>query len=237
MRFSAWVLVALTSLAAGCAVGMEAGPPATAVAEDGTVYPTVPPPDPIPELAPPSPGYDYVWINGYWDWNGADWIWYSGYWVPRAQASIYVAPRFVFLGGRPVYYRPYWRGEHGRRAYGYGWRGAPPPAYRARPQVPPASWRAQHNQGWRGAPGAGGWRGSPAPAPAHGGGWRGSPGAAPSAAPAGGWRGNPAPRGPAPAPGFHGGPPGAHPAAPAPAPHPGPAPGGRRSGGRGGHHR
>jgi len=242
MRFSAWILASLTALAAGCAVGVESGPPpAVGVADDGTVYPTVPPPDPIPEMAPPSPGYGYMWINGYWDWTGADWTWYSGYWAPRAEASMYVGPRFVFLGGRPVYYRPYWRGEHGHRVYGYGWRGAPAPAYRARPQVPPSSWRAEHNQGWRGAPGAGGWRGTPAPAPmpSRGGGWRGSP--APVAAPAagGGWRGNAAPRAVAPAPGFHGGAPAPHPGPPAAGPRPGGGGGGAHRGGGwgGGHHR
>jgi hypothetical protein len=161
-----WSLVPLAALALGCTVAVAPGsapPPGVAVADDGTVYPTEPPPDPIPELAPPSPGYDYVWINGYWDWGGADWTWYSGYWVPRAEATLYVAPRFVFIEGRPVYYRSYWRGEGGRRVYGYGWRGAPPPAYRARPQVAPHAWRAEHNQGWRAQPGAGTWRGSPAP--------------------------------------------------------------------------
>ncbi len=236
MRFSAWILASLTALAAGCAVGVEPGPATVGVADDGTVYPTVPPPDPIPEMAPPSPGYGYVWINGYWDWTGADWTWYSGYWAPRAEASMYVGPRFVFLSGRPVYYRPYWRGEHGHRVYGYGWRGAPAPAYRARPQVPPSAWRAQHNQGWHGAPGAGGWRGTPAPAPvpSHGGGWRGSP--APVAAPGGGWRGNAGPRAVAPAPGFHGGAPAPHPGPPAGAPHPGGGGGAHRGGGWGGGH-
>lgn len=35
----------------------------------------------------PSPGY--VWIPGYWDWNGSDYVWMSGKWMelPTPQAT------------------------------------------------------------------------------------------------------------------------------------------------------
>jgi hypothetical protein len=167
-----WGALGLVMLASSCTVAVAPGPgpvgppppePAVVVSE-GTVYPTVPPPDPIPEYRPVAPGYNYAWVNGYWDWTGYDWSWYSGYWVPQAEFAFYVGPRFVFVDGRPTYYRGYWRGEGGRRTYGYGYRGSPPPvAYQARPQAQPNAWRAQHNEGWRAQPGAGTWRAQPAP--------------------------------------------------------------------------
>jgi hypothetical protein len=142
----------------------EAPPPEVmaapvAAADESTIYPTMPPPDPIPEVRPPAPAWGYVWIDGYWDWAGVDWTWNSGYWMPQRAGVVYFAPRFVFVDGRPVYYRSYWAGPGGRREYGYGWRGAPPAAWRARPSAAPAAWRAEHNAAWRSTPGAGTYRG------------------------------------------------------------------------------
>jgi len=39
--------------------------------------------DPPPlrvEIRSDPPGPDYIWINGYWDWNGHTYIWISGHW-------------------------------------------------------------------------------------------------------------------------------------------------------------
>ena len=154
-----------------------APPPAPAVAVDeATIYPTMPPPDPIPEIRPPAPAWGYVWIDGYWDWTGLDWTWNGGYWVPQRTGVVYVAPRFVFIDGRPVYYRSYWAGPGGRREYGYGPRGAPPAAWRARPTAAPGAWRAEHNAGWRSSPGAARYRGPVGRAePARGGTRAGEP--------------------------------------------------------------
>jgi uncharacterized repeat protein (TIGR03803 family) len=147
-------------------VAQVEAPPAEApvavevAAEEATVYPTTPPPDPIPEYRPPAPAWDYVWINGYWDWTGVDWSWNSGYWVPRRAGVSYIAPRFIFVDGRIVYYRGYWMGSNGRREYGYGWRGTPPAAWRARPSMAPGAWRGEgHSGAWRSSPGAAAWRG------------------------------------------------------------------------------
>jgi hypothetical protein len=136
-------------------------PPPDQVVDEGTVYPATPPPDPIPEYPPPSPGYSYMWVNGYWDWNGYDWTWYSGFWTPRRAGVTFYAPRYAWVDGELVYYRGYWADPYGRREYGYGWRGQPPTAWRARPSVAPNWWREQHNnEGWRRAPGApAAWRG------------------------------------------------------------------------------
>jgi hypothetical protein len=58
-------------------------PPPVVAVEEATIYPTMPPPDPIPELRPPAPAWGYVWIDGYWDWTGLDWTWNGGYWIPQ----------------------------------------------------------------------------------------------------------------------------------------------------------
>ena len=38
------------------------------------------PPEPLYEQMTPSPGYGFVWIDGYWHWNGYEWVWVSGRW-------------------------------------------------------------------------------------------------------------------------------------------------------------
>jgi hypothetical protein len=42
--------------------------PAYGAPADATVYPTTAPPPPVAEYRPEPPGYDYVWVDGYWDW-------------------------------------------------------------------------------------------------------------------------------------------------------------------------
>ena len=40
----------------------------------------VPPPAPIDETPPPTPGPDYAWVDGDWIWNGG-WVWVGGHWA------------------------------------------------------------------------------------------------------------------------------------------------------------
>lgn len=42
--------------------------------------PYEPPPPPV-EVMPASPGPDYYWSDGYWDWGPAGWIWIGGRWA------------------------------------------------------------------------------------------------------------------------------------------------------------
>jgi hypothetical protein len=65
-----------------------------------------PPPARVVAYVPPSPGYGYSWINGYWYPAGPRWAWHAGYWArpPYARAR-WVAPRYH--GNR--YYGGYWR--------------------------------------------------------------------------------------------------------------------------------
>ena len=53
--------------------------------------------------------------------------------MPERVGYAYIAPRYIYVDGRPVYYRGYWQGDNGYREYGYGgYRGAPPAAWRGR---------------------------------------------------------------------------------------------------------
>jgi hypothetical protein len=45
----------------------------------GDVVATAPPPDQV-EVQPPAPGIGFVWIGGFWDWDGGHYIWRRGYW-------------------------------------------------------------------------------------------------------------------------------------------------------------
>ena len=55
-----------------------------------------------------APGPGFVWIGGFWGWNG-HWVWQAGHWGhPPRRGALWVAPRYVFRGGRHVYVRGYW---------------------------------------------------------------------------------------------------------------------------------
>jgi hypothetical protein len=58
-----------------------------------------------------SPGPDYYWVPGYWDWVGADWTWVQGTWVrpPHARAT-WVAPRYEHRRNHWRYMRGHWNG-------------------------------------------------------------------------------------------------------------------------------
>ena len=55
----------------------------------------VPPPPPAPrvEIRDVAPSPDYIWLPGYWDWNGRDYVWRSGEW---AEAP---SPQTVWIPG------------------------------------------------------------------------------------------------------------------------------------------
>jgi WXXGXW repeat (2 copies) len=57
---------------------------ATSVPAAAQVYITVAPPAPIVETAPASPGAGYVWVPGYYRWNGSRYVWVHGHYVRHA---------------------------------------------------------------------------------------------------------------------------------------------------------
>jgi hypothetical protein len=75
---------------------------------DGTVV-DYDPPAPIAEYVPLAPYPDYVWVGGFWGWNGA-WVWHGGHFAPRPFRGA------VWIGGG-------WnRGAHGWAWHGGRWR-------------------------------------------------------------------------------------------------------------------
>jgi hypothetical protein len=84
--------------------------------QNGTLYgrpiavvPAYPMP-PGPDVAPPPPSPDTVWVPGYYEWNGVQYVWVGGYWaVPPPGFHVFVQGGWVLSGGGYFYRRPYWR--------------------------------------------------------------------------------------------------------------------------------
>jgi hypothetical protein len=66
------------------AVGPAPGPapapaPAPQPADGDVVVQDAPPPD-VVEVQPAQPGPEFVWVGGFWAWNGYRYAWRPGYW-------------------------------------------------------------------------------------------------------------------------------------------------------------
>lgn len=59
-----------------------------------------PPPAPLLEERPPSPGIAVVWTPGYWTWTGSAWGWIAGFW--RDDRIVLPAPRIELPGAAPA---------------------------------------------------------------------------------------------------------------------------------------
>jgi hypothetical protein len=109
-------------LATGCSTHttVYVPPPAVAV-QPAPAGPMVPPPagpevtvapsaPPVPqvEVIPANPNPTFVWVPGYWNWNGG-WIWVHGYWGPHPRYYHAWAPgRWGYYRGHYVWRRGYW---------------------------------------------------------------------------------------------------------------------------------
>ncbi|MBZ0233533.1 MAG: hypothetical protein K8M05_14505, partial [Deltaproteobacteria bacterium] len=79
------------------------------VGEPSPYYVNSMPPQPLYESMTPSPGYGYVWIDGYWHWSGYEWEWMPGRWVQQQSGYYYVQPYYDYgYDGRYVYTPGYW---------------------------------------------------------------------------------------------------------------------------------
>jgi len=57
-----------------------------------------------------SPGFGFVWTDGYWDWRGNNWYWVDGRWMrPPHHRSVWVAPQWRRDGHGYRLRRGYWR--------------------------------------------------------------------------------------------------------------------------------
>lgn len=94
----------------------------------GIVVGNAPPPLPYEEV--PSPRYGYVWVPGYWDWDGREYMWQEGYWLLDRAGYVYETPFWYFGSGgwyrRPGgwhhhRHQPHDRTDHGRNDWSYDW--------------------------------------------------------------------------------------------------------------------
>lgn len=85
-----------------------------------------PPPLPVYDQ-PPIPGPGYVWVPGYWAWNGYEYYWTPGYWaMPPAVGFYWTPPYWAFVDGDYDFYPGYWGptvGFYGGVDYGFGYTG------------------------------------------------------------------------------------------------------------------
>jgi len=90
-----------------------------AVGEPEEMTATSEPPDPVYEEQTDSPDPSYVWVSGYWGWNGVDWGWNWGRWAPAPDGQVYIAPYYETVGGSVVFVGGYW-GPHDAPMRSYG---------------------------------------------------------------------------------------------------------------------
>lgn len=68
-----------------------------------------PPPAP-PEVIPPQPAPNAVWVAGYWIYDGRTYTWSGGHWeIPPPMARAYVAGHWENRNGQTVYVPGYWQ--------------------------------------------------------------------------------------------------------------------------------
>jgi len=76
---------------------------------------------PVPRVVrvrPPSPGYGYFWVDGYWYPSGNRYRWHDGYWTrPPYDGAIWIGPRYE--GG--LFYNGYWDTSRGRYDHDHRW--------------------------------------------------------------------------------------------------------------------
>ncbi|HEY8096221.1 MAG TPA: YXWGXW repeat-containing protein [Methylobacter sp.] len=89
----------ILSVAAAIALSLAAFIPAQAIARPNVDIIIGAPPPPRYERVPPA-RHGYVWVNGYWNWNGHRHVWIGGHWE-RVRSGY-------------NYHHPEWReGPHG----------------------------------------------------------------------------------------------------------------------------
>lgn len=93
-------------------------------------------PEPLYEQMTASPGYGFVWIDGYWHWNGYEWVWVRGRWMRQPEGLVYVSPYYDYTAGRYMYQPGYW--SHPSRVPS-GWSSYDRGPSRPRVVVPPPS--------------------------------------------------------------------------------------------------
>src|SRR5215813_15392088 len=109
-RLARWLAVASLTLAVEACVVHDAQPvnpgyagARLAVAEPSPYNVASLPPEPLYEQMTASPGDGFVWIDGYWHWNGLEWVWVGGRWERQQEGYLYVQPNYDYAEDHYVY--------------------------------------------------------------------------------------------------------------------------------------
>jgi hypothetical protein len=68
-----------------------------------SVVVTTAPPRTVVEVQTVTPGPEYVWIDGYWNWSGSSWAWTNGRWETSRAGYYWVTPHYTHSGGKQYY--------------------------------------------------------------------------------------------------------------------------------------
>jgi len=108
------VLAALVGVTAGTALAQIPVPVPVPVPLPGLEvrFSTGRPPAVRYERRAARPGPDYVWVAGFWDWDGARWRWIPGRWELRVEPEAYwIAPRYVRSDRGYIYEPGHWSNQ------------------------------------------------------------------------------------------------------------------------------
>ncbi len=130
--FTRSALALIIAAAAGqmMSTGCHAPPPVYIVKPPQSVPVPTRPPDIQDEIRPVCPEQGWIWIAGYWHWDGQDYQWVDGTWAPPREGYTYYGPNYVFVNNVWMYQAAYWYpahlphpGRHGRWHGGKGGHG------------------------------------------------------------------------------------------------------------------
>ena len=94
---------------AGAVLACSLAAPSFAQVGVGIYIHRTPPPLRV-ETPPPSPGPDYVWTEGYWNWDGGRYVWIGGRWNRRPYEGAYWIHPHYDRGWQ--YHEGHWGYEH-----------------------------------------------------------------------------------------------------------------------------
>lgn len=78
------------------------------------------PPVPYDEVVDEAPGVAYVWVPGYWWWDGWTYLWVRGRWaLPPADGYVWVRSGWVVRDGRYVFMHGRWARRGHAASYRY----------------------------------------------------------------------------------------------------------------------
>lgn len=97
----ALLAVVLVIAVSGCYVYERPGPGYYG----GAVAVAPPAPQVVPE---PAPRAGYVWVPGYWFWNGTRYVWAGQRWIPARPGYHWVPANWVQVSGGWQFYKGHW---------------------------------------------------------------------------------------------------------------------------------